>query len=150
MFDWVIQDGRRPPPGTMNPAVAYVASGVFDASWRGKDDRSTLVRDQQSASKWTLRRVPTKTVLASASALQAIAGRYELLPGVIFTFKAQGDRLVFQPPYGTATELVTESDSMFSAPATGEAVEFIRDDAGNISGASLEDHGSLLWAKRLP
>ena len=150
MFDWVIQDGRRPPPGTMNPAVAYVASGVFDASWRGKDDRSTLLRDQQSASKWTLRRVPTKTVVASSGALQAIAGRYELFPGVTFTFKSQGDRLVFQPPQGGATELVTESDSMFSVPATGEAVEFIRDDAGNISGASLEDHGSLLWAKRLP
>lgn len=150
MFDWVIQDGRRPPPGTMNPAVAYVASGVFDASWRGKDDRSTLLRDQQSASKWTLRRVPTKTVVASTSALQAIAGQYELFPGVIFTFETQGDRLVAHPPHRATTELVTESDSMFSNPATGEAIEFIRDDAGNISGASVEDYGSMLWAKRLP
>lgn len=150
MFDWVIQDGRRPPPGTMNPAVAYVASGVFDASWRGKDDRSILVRDQQSAAKWTLRHAPTKTVVASTGALQAIAGRYELFPGVTFTFKGQGDGLVVELPNGTTIVLTAESDSMFADPATGQAIEFIRDEAGNISGASLEDYGSLLWAKRLP
>jgi hypothetical protein len=39
---------------------------------------------------------------------------------------------------------------MFSQSASGEMVEFIRDDSGNVSGASVESEGSLLWAKRLP
>lgn len=150
MFDWIIQDGRRPPPGTTNLAVANVAAGVFDASWRAKDDRWTSVRDPQTASKWTLRRAPKKGVVASASALQAITGRYELFPDVIFTIKVQGDRVFAQPPRGEAIELLTESDSVFYQLASGEAMEFIRDDAGNISGASVEDSGSLLWARRLP
>jgi poly(3-hydroxybutyrate) depolymerase len=150
MFDWIIQDGRRPPPRTTNIAVANVASGVFDASWRGKDDRWISVRDPQTASTWTLRRAPTKGLVASSSALQAIAGRYELLPGVILTITVQENRVFVQPPSGEFIELVTESDSVFSQAASGEAIEFIRDDAGNISGASVEDRGSLLWAKRLP
>jgi dienelactone hydrolase len=149
MFDWIIQDGRRPPPGTTNVAVANVASGVFDASWRG-DDRWTSVRDQQTASKWTLRHAPTKNGVASTTALQAIAGRYELFPNVIATISVQGDRVFAQSPGGEILELVTESDTMFSRPASGEAIEFIRDDAGNIAGVSVEDAGALLWAKRLP
>jgi hypothetical protein len=150
LFDWIIQDGRRPPPGTTNIAVANVASGVFDASWRGKDDRWISVRDRQAASTWTLRRAPVKGVVASTRALQAIAGRYELFPGAIVTVEVQGNRVFAQPPRGEVIELVTESDWVFSQPASGEAIEFIRDDAGNISGASVEDHGSLFWAKRLP
>lgn len=150
MFDWIIQDGRRPPPGTTNIAVANVASGVFDASWRSKDDRWTWVRDQPTASTWALNRAPTKTGVASTSALQAIAGRYELFPGVIATISVQGDKVFAQSPSGEVIELATESDTMFSRPASGEAVEFIRDDAGNISGVSVEDAGALLWAKRLP
>jgi hypothetical protein len=62
----------------------------------------------------------------------------------------QENRVFVQPPSGEFIELVTESDSVFSQAASGEAIEFIRDDAGNISGASVEDRGSLLWAKRLP
>jgi hypothetical protein len=149
MFDWLIQDGRRPPPGTMDPATANVASGVFDASWR-RQDRWTVLRDQQSASTWTLRRAPTKGFVASTSTLQAVAGRYELFPGLVLTFKAQGASLVVDVPSRAVAQLVTESESVFVNPVTGDSVEFIRDAAGNVSGASMDDHGSVIWAKRLP
>jgi hypothetical protein len=51
---------------------------------------------------------------------------------------------------GTGIPLVTESNSIFIVPETGDAVEFIRDPKGNITGASVENQGSLIWAKRLP
>ncbi|MBM0106588.1 prolyl oligopeptidase family serine peptidase [Steroidobacter sp. S1-65] len=150
MFDWIIQDGRRPPPGTPNVADANVAVGVFDASWRSADDRWTKARDPQTASQWALRRAPTKSGVASPSALQAVAGKYEMSPGAIVTISVQGDRVVAEPPGGEMLELVPEGDTMFSRHDSGEPVEFIRDDAGNISGAFVEHQGALLWAKRLP
>jgi hypothetical protein len=149
MFDWVIQDGRRPPPGTMDPAAGNIASGVFDASWR-RQDRWTQLRDQQSASTWTLRRAPAKNFVASPTALQAVAGRYELSPGREVTLRVDGAGLVADIPHGPTIPLAPESESVFVVPATGNSVEIVRDAAGKISGASVEDHGSFIWAKRVP
>jgi hypothetical protein len=149
MFDWVIQDGRRPPPGTQNAAIANVAAGVFDASWRRKDQWS-VIRDYKSAASWTLRRAPPKDFAASADALRAIAGRYELAPGAVVLMRPEGNRLVADIPTGGSITLTSESDSIFIVPETGDAVEFIRDANGNITGASVENQGSLIWAKRLP
>jgi hypothetical protein len=149
MFDWIIQDARRPPPGTRDPTAGYVAAGVFDASWR-RDDRSTLQRDESRASQWTLRRVPPKNFVAPSSALQAVAGRYELFPGVAFTFRVEGTTLVVDLPDQTTIPLAAATESMFVHPATGDAVEFLRDQNGSINAASLDDYGSVLLAKRVP
>jgi hypothetical protein len=149
MFDWIIQDGRRPPPGTQNAAIANVAAGVFDTSWRRKDQWSVL-RDDKSAARWTLRRPPPKDFSASSEALQAIAGRYELFPGFEVTFRPEGNRLIADVPREPSMTLASESNSVFIVPQTGDAVEFIRDANGNITGASVENQGQILWAKRLP
>lgn len=147
--DWIIQDGRLPPPGTQIAAIANVAAGVFDASWRRKDQWS-VSRDDKSVASWTLRRPPPKDFVPSAEALQAIVGRYELFPGVVVTLQPEGNRLVAEFPDGKRNTLVTESDSIFVVPQSGDAVEFIRDANGNVSGLSLENQGSVLWGKRLP
>lgn len=149
IFDWIIQDGRRPPPGTQDAAIANVAAGVFDASWRRKDQWS-VNRDDKSAARWTLRRAPPKDFEAAPEALRAIAGRYELFPGSTVTIRAEGNRLVAELWDGTRIPLVTESNAIFVMPETGDAVEFIHDANGNITGASVENQGSLIWAKRLP
>jgi hypothetical protein len=148
-FDWIIQDGRRPPPGTENAAIAHVAAGVFDASWRRKDQWA-VDRDDKSAASWTLRHAPPRDFVAAPEALQEIAGRYELSPGSGVTIRAEGNRLVAELWDATGIPLVSESNSIFVVPETGDAVEFIRDANGNITGASVENQGSLIWAKRLP
>jgi len=149
MYDWIIQDGRRPPPGTQNAAVAYVAAGVFDASWRRKDQWS-VVRDDKAAAGWTLRRAPPKDFVASPDALQAIAGSYELNPGATATFRPEGNRLVVDVANGPTFTLDSESDSVFVVPQSGDAVEFVRDASGKVTGASVDSQGSIMWAKRLP
>ena len=149
VFDWVIQDGRLPPPGTRNPASANVAAGVFDASWRRQEGLSR-VRDRQIASAWTLRHAPPKNFVASPAALQAVAGRYELRPGFAVTIKVEGTGLVVEVPNEGTIPLETESDSVFVISATGDAVEFIRDAAGKVTGVSVEGSGSTILAKRLP
>lgn len=148
-FDWIVSDGRRPPPGTPNAAIAHVAAGIFDAGWRRKDQWS-VIRDYKSAANWTLRRAPPKGFEASPEALQAIAGRYELFPGASITFRPEGNRLVAELWDGTSIPLLTESDSIFVVPQTGDAAEFIRDANGKVTGASVENQGAVIWAKRLP
>lgn len=149
IFDWLIQDGRLPPPGTQNSAIPNVAAGVFDASWRRKDQWTTM-RDAKSASHWTLRRAPAKDFVPSAAALGAVEGRYELFSGATLRFRSEGDRLLAELPDGTNPALSAESDFIFVVPQTGDVVEFVRDANGNVSGASVQNQGSLMWAKRLP
>jgi predicted esterase len=150
MYDWIIQDGRRPPPGTQNLASAHVAAGMFDATWRRQDELS-IDRDHKSAADWTLRRAPPKDFSPSAEALQAVTGRYELFPGSIVALRPEGDRLIVQESGGPSIALVGESDFIFIVPQTGETVEFVRDAAtGRVTGASIEYRGALLLAKRLP
>lgn len=149
MFDWIITDGRRPPAGTQNAAIAHVAAGVFDASWRRKDQWS-VSRDYKSAANWTLRRAPAKDFSPSPAALQAIVGSYELFPGVVLTFRTEGNRLVKEEPGHPSMTMISESDSIFIMPQTGVAFEFVRDANGAVSGASLDDRGGVLWARRLP
>lgn len=66
------------------------------------------------------------------------------------TIRAEGNRLVAELWDATGIPLVSESNSIFVVPETGDAVEFIRNANGNITGASVENQGSLIWAKRLP
>lgn len=148
-FDWVIQDGRRAPPGTNDAAHAFVAAGIFDASWRRKDQWS-MIRDDRTAANWTLRRAPPKDFSASAEALQAVAGTYELYPGNSVTFRTEGNRLVADIPNLPRFTLVTESDFIYVLPQTNDVIEFIRDANGKVTGASVDYQGSILLARRVP
>ncbi|MBB6096224.1 poly(3-hydroxybutyrate) depolymerase [Povalibacter uvarum] len=148
-FDWIIQDGRRAPPGTLDPVVSSVASGLFDATWRTRD-RLTVPRDEQAAAAWTLRQMPQEGFVPAPAALQAIAGRYELFPGVVVTCRVEGSTLVVDAPGPQRPSLAAESDWVYVNPASGDSVEFIRDAAGNVTSAAIEDQGSVLVAKRVP
>ena len=64
--------------------------------------------------------------------------------------RPEGNRLIADIPSGGSITLTSESDSIFIVPETGDIVEFIRDANGSITGASVENQGSLIWAKRLP
>lgn len=150
MFDWLIQDGRRPPPGTTVPHAAHVASGVFDASWR-RQDRWTLMRDEAEVAQWTRRKAPPKHFAPSPAALEAVAGRYELFPGLVVTFRADGGKLVVDIPGERSIVTIAESESIFVDPASGNMVEFLRDEHGAITAASVDGPGgAILLAKRLP
>lgn len=148
MFDWVIQDGRRPPAGTFDPAAAYVAAGVFDGSWR-RQDRFVRLRDERIAEKWTLRRAPFAGATASEAALRDNAGRYELFPGFILTVRVDGSALAVDVPGEPTIRLVSESDSIFINAATGDVAEFVRDSNGRVSGVSVDNQGGIVLAKRV-
>lgn len=145
--DWIIQDGRRPPPGTTDLHDAHVAYGIFDANWR-RNDRWTVLRDEGVASKWTLRRAPAKDFVPSPEALEAAAGRYELFPGFFLTFRVENGRLVVDVPGQPTLSTIAESDWIYIDPSTDVSAEIVRDDAGNVIGASIIDTRGVVFAKR--
>jgi predicted esterase len=147
-FDWLIQDGRRPPPGATDTQGANVALGVFDVSWR-RQDRWTVIRDEAIASKWTLRRAPSKNFVASPEALQAAAGRYELFSGFVLTFRVEDGNIIVDVPGEPSIATIAESNSVFVDPKSGNAVEILRDEAGNVIGASVDSPEGMVLAKRL-
>ena len=146
-FDWVIQDGRRPPPGTTDLSAAYVAAGVFDASWR-QQDRHVQRRDE-AASQWTQRRAPAKGFVPSSSALEAAAGRYELFPGFALTVRAEDRGVVIDIPGEPSIRTVAESDWIYVDVKTGNTIEFMRDETGKVIGASADAPQGVLFVKRL-
>ncbi len=147
-FDWLIQDGRRPPPGTTDLQAANVASGVFDASWR-RQDRWTVLRDEAEASQWTLRHLPKKDFVVSPSALQAAAGRYEVAPGFVVTLRIEDENIIIDIPGEPSISMIAESDSIFVDPKTGNAVEILRDENGKVTGASADTPQGIIFVKRL-
>src|SRR5690606_60582 len=149
-FDWLIQDGRRPPPGTTDPHAAHVAYGVFDASWR-RNDRWTVTRNEEEVARWTLRKAPSKDFRPSPAALEAVAGRYEPFPGFVITFRVEDDKLVVDIPDQPSIVTVAESEALFVDPVSGRVVEFLRDDNGVVSAASIDGAGgTILMARRVP
>jgi predicted esterase len=147
MFDWVIQDGRRPPVGPMDAAASYVAAGVFDASWR-RQDQWTRLRDP-AALQWTLRHAPAPGFVPSAAALSKIAGSYEVFPGFAVSVRSEGTRVVVDVPGQPSLSMVPESEWVYLNPATGDFAEFVRDSQGNITGVAVENVGAVNLFKRL-
>lgn len=147
-LDWIIQDGRRAPSGTMSPMHTYVAAGVFDANWQ-YDPNAMYERDQASASTWTLRRLPPKDFAPSATALQALTGHYEVFPGVNIVVRAEKGALMVDAPDGRTIRLTAESERLFVDAVTGNTAEFLRDEQGEINSVSVENDGAVFHAKRI-
>ncbi|MFL6548498.1 MAG: prolyl oligopeptidase family serine peptidase [Povalibacter sp.] len=147
MFDWLIQDGRRPPPGTFDMSDSFVASGMFDINWR-RQDRWSKQRDESKASGWTLRHAPSKDLVVADAVLQQIAGQYELFPGFVVTVKTADSKLVVDAPGEPSLTLISESDSIFLNPRTGDVAEVLRDAQGKITGLSVDNQNAIIMVKR--
>lgn len=147
-FDWIIQDGRRAPSGIMTPNHTFVAAGVFDAHWQYDAD-AMLERDQETASKWTLRQLPPKDFSPSPAALRALTGHYEVFPGLNILFRVDEGTLVVDIPGGRTVRLTPESDSIYIDAVTGNTAEFFRDDKGVVNGVSVDNDGGVFHAKRI-
>lgn len=147
--DWRVQDGRRMPANeSIAPDDAYVASGVFDARWR-LQDRWTFEANRQRRDRWPLRHAPQAGRKVPATALQANAGRYELLPGFTVTVVNTADSLTLQIPGVPPMALIAESETSFSDALTGGAVEFVRDPQGLVTSMEMDNVGTIMVARRL-
>lgn len=146
-LDWIIQDGRRAPSGTLSPMHTFVAAGVFDANWQYQQT-AMLERDQASASKWTLRRLPPEDFAPSPATMHSLTGRYEVFPGVEIVVRVANGVLRVDAPDGRSIALTPESDTIYVDAITGNTAEFLRDERGQINHVSVENDGAVFHAKR--
>jgi hypothetical protein len=109
----------------------WIASGVFDETWR-RDDRLTFLGDPALRDKAPLRRMPAPHTVPAA-ALARYAGRYELFPGVALAFRPDGGTLILTAPGGSPQPLTAISDVLFTDQDGQATIEFRRGPDGAVS-----------------
>jgi poly(3-hydroxybutyrate) depolymerase len=145
--DWQIQDGRRAVPGSADPTDVLVASGVFDANWRRRDEW-TLQGDEAKRAASPLRRAPSAAG-ASSAARAACAGVYEIAPGLVGVVSVRADQLELSIMGGPPIPLVAESDYEYAFSGTAHPVVFEADEHNEIVSVLLYDELSIVRARRL-
>ena len=85
----------------------------------------------------------------SAQVLEKYAGTYELAPNVNVSMTVEDGRLMTQITGQQKYPLYAESESRFFLKVVDAQVEFVRDEAGNVTGLKLYQGGRTTAAKRV-
>jgi D-alanyl-D-alanine-carboxypeptidase/D-alanyl-D-alanine-endopeptidase len=78
----------------------------------------------------------------------AYAGQYELLPGVVFTVRREGDSLMVQVTGQSFAEVYPESETNFFYKVVNAQITFVRNDKGEVTNLILHQNGDQT-AKRM-
>ncbi len=89
------------------------------------------------------------TVSIDPELLDLYAGEYELAPGVTLEIFRDGDRFFSQGTGEPAFEIFAESETKFFLKVADSRVEFVKDEAGNVTGFVLRQGDRTLHAKRI-
>ena len=81
--------------------------------------------------------------------LDQYAGEYELAPGFTVRFFRDGDHFMSQGTGEPAVEIFPESETRFFLEISDAKGEFVRDEAGKVTGYVLSLNGRTLHAKRI-
>lgn len=147
-YDWWIADGRRPVQVRGRaPDRAWIASGVFDQTWR-RDDRWTFLGDPVLRTAAPLLTRPKATKLPSA-VLDRYVGSYALVgrPETTLAVRRDGETLIVDPPAGLPSDkLLAESPTRFHLASDGSLVEVTLDLAGKVVEIRFgEGAGASAW-----
>ncbi|WP_426000776.1 prolyl oligopeptidase family serine peptidase [Caulobacter sp. DWR1-3-2b1] len=134
-YDWWIGDGRRPVQARGRaPDRGWIASGIFDPSWRRNDSWTFLGDPALRATTTPLVRPKTTTVLPPA-VLGRYVGRYALVgrPETTLAVRLDGEVLMVDPPGGLPSDkLLAESPTRFLVASDGSIMEAVLDPAGKV------------------
>jgi len=81
--------------------------------------------------------------------LDEYAGEYELAPGFTVRFFREGTRFLSQGTGEPAVEIFPESETRFFSEISEATLEFVRDEAGTVTGYVLTLSGRTLHASRI-
>lgn len=90
-----------------------------------------------------------KAISIDPKLLDQYAGEYELAPGVTVKFFREGDRFFSQGTGEPAFENFAESETTFFLKVADGKVEFVRDEAGKVTGFVLRQGDRTTHAKRI-
>jgi CubicO group peptidase (beta-lactamase class C family) len=96
----------------------------------------------------TFKPVEKKVAAVDAKTLSALEGRYELRPGRFLEIKLEGTTL-FVIDGADKVELFPESETRFFLKVVDAQVDFVKDEAGRVTGLVLHQGGMDLPARRI-
>jgi CubicO group peptidase (beta-lactamase class C family) len=90
-----------------------------------------------------------KEVQVDSATLQKYVGVYELAPNFLLTVTLEDGKLMTQATGQSKVQVFPESDTKFFLKVTDAQVEFIKDDAGNVTSLKLYQGGQIVPARKL-
>lgn len=90
-----------------------------------------------------------RTISIDPALLDEYAGEYELAPGFSVRFFREGSRFLSQGTGEPAVEIFPESETRFFTDTSEATLEFVRDEAGKVTGYVLNLNGRTLHASRI-
>ncbi len=155
-YDFVIQDGCLPNTRLGRPMEKLiVARGVFDNAWRLGDALLVTGSPELRASS------PFKKVLPDLSTTvenlpkidtavyRAVAGSYEIRPGVSATIFVGDGRLMVKAPDGTALQLLPVSETEYFVDGADVQLSFTKNEHGVFDKGTVYQPGGELPIKRI-
>jgi hypothetical protein len=134
-------NGRAPDRG-------WIASGLFDQTWR-RDDRWTFLGDAALRAATPPRLRPSAKAALSPAALDRYVGRYALVgrPEPTLGVRREGETLIIEPPSGLPSDkLLAESPTRFRLASDGSSVEIVLDATGAVIEMRVgEGAGASAW-----
>jgi D-alanyl-D-alanine carboxypeptidase len=92
---------------------------------------------------------PRKEAVVDPKLYDLYAGEYELNPGFTITILRRGDKLISQATGQPEVELFPETETRFFLKVTDAQVDFVKDEAGRVTGLVVHQGGMDLPAKRI-
>ncbi|HEX7184527.1 MAG TPA: DUF3471 domain-containing protein, partial [Thermoanaerobaculia bacterium] len=92
---------------------------------------------------------PRKEVAVNPEILKSYAGRYELVPGVVFDVTVEGDKLMVQITGQPRVQVYPESETRFFYKVVEAQITFQRDSDGKVTGLVLHQGGRDQAAKKI-
>jgi CubicO group peptidase (beta-lactamase class C family) len=90
-----------------------------------------------------------KDVKVDPKIYDSYAGEYELQPGFVITVTNEDGKLMGVATGQSKFELVPTTDNMFSVKEVNAQVNFVKDDAGKVTGLILSQNGQKMPAKKV-
>jgi len=92
---------------------------------------------------------PKKEVAVDTKIYDLYVGEYELAPGIMLVITKEGDKLMGQAYGEEKVELFPESETKYFLKAADAQVEFVRDEAGKVTGLILQQAGQKMNAPKI-
>ena len=92
---------------------------------------------------------PKKEVAVDTKIYDLYVGEYELAPGLMLVITKEGDKLMGQAYGEEKVELFPESETRYFLKVADAQVEFVKDDAGKVTGLVFQQAGQKMNAPKI-
>ncbi|MEQ1859270.1 MAG: serine hydrolase [Chthoniobacteraceae bacterium] len=122
---------------------------VLSNSAASIDDIAMHLLDSRNALTKPVAKTERKVAEIDRSIYDTYAGKYELAPGVLFTIRRDGDRLLAQLTGQSEIEIYPESKTDFFYTVVDAQLTFVVNDKGEATALTLHQAGQHPTAKRI-